>query len=73
MNWLALLAALICAVVALAYALPMLAIGLAMRFVHRRTGISPPLPMLAFLRLPWTPVLLWGAAAILFAVIAFGG
>ncbi len=73
MNWLAFAAAVVCAVVALVYALPMIAVALMMRFVRRRTGIAPPLPMLAFLRVPWTPVLLWGAAALIFAFIAFGG
>jgi hypothetical protein len=73
MNWLALFAAVVCAVVALVYALPMIAGGLMMRFVRRRTKLAPPLPILAFLRVPWTPVLLWGAAALIFAFIAFGG
>jgi hypothetical protein len=73
MNWLALLAAFICAIVALVYAVPMLALGVIMRFVRRRTGINPPLAMLAFIRLPWTPVLLWGGAALIFAYIALDG
>jgi hypothetical protein len=51
----------------------MLALGVIMRFVRRRTGINPPLTMLAFIRLPWTPVLLWGGAALIFAYIALDG
>lgn len=73
MNWLALLAALVCIVVAVVYALPMLLVAFAARFVKRRTGLPVPLPVLAVLRLRWTPVLLWGGAGLLFAYIAFNG
>lgn len=73
MNWLALFAALVCAVVALVYAVPMLAVGVILRLLRRKTGIRPPLTMLAFLRLPWTPVLLWGGGALILAYMAFNG
>lgn len=73
MNWLALLAAFICAIVAIAYALPMLLVAFVARFLRRRTGVPIPLAVMAVLRLRWTPVLLWAGAAILFAYVAFNG
>lgn len=73
MNWLAVIAAVICALIALAYALPSLALAAVMRIFTRRTGIRIPLGLVGFIRLPWAPVLLWGTASLIFIWIAIGG
>jgi hypothetical protein len=73
MNWLALVAAIVCALIALVYAVPSLALAALIRFVGRRTGIRVPLGLLSFIRLPWGPVLLWGSAALIFGWIAISG
>jgi hypothetical protein len=72
-NWFALIAAVICALIALAYAVPSLALAAVMRVFTRRTGIRVPLGLVGFIRLPWAPVLLWGTASLIFIWIAFGG
>ena len=73
MNVLALIAAIVCAIVALFYALPMIAVGLLVRFLGRRFGIRPPIFALAMLRVRWVPVLVWAGASLLFFVVAFTG
>lgn len=73
MNILALVAAIVCAVVALFYALPMIAVAIVVRFLGRRFGIRPPVFALAILRVRWVPVLLWGGASILLFIVAFTG
>jgi hypothetical protein len=73
MNWFALIAAFACALIALAYAVPSLALAAVMRVFTRRTGLRLPVGLIGFIRLPWAPVLLWGTAALIFTWIAFGG
>lgn len=73
MNWFALLAAFICALIALVYAVPSLALAAVMRIFTRRTGVRVPLGLIGFMRLPWAPVLLWGSAALIFLWLAFRG
>jgi hypothetical protein len=76
-NWLAFTLAVLCALIALAYALPALAVSALLSIVSRslvrRTGIRLPLSVLGFVRLPWTPVALWGSAALIFGWIAISG
>jgi len=72
-NLLAFIAAIVCAVVALFYALPMIAVAVLTRFLGRRFGIRTPLFAVALLRLRWMPVLLWGGASLLLFILAFTG
>jgi uncharacterized BrkB/YihY/UPF0761 family membrane protein len=69
---LAFLAAVVCALVALVYALPMVVASAIIRFVRRRWGLNPPpFLLLAAFRLRWTPVLVWGGLSLLFFWLAF--
>jgi hypothetical protein len=70
-NLLAFIVGVICLVVAVVHAVPVIVVGLAVRALSRRVGLPPMLLAAVATRLRWAPVLAWGAAALLCFVLAF--
>ena len=71
MNLLAFIAGVVCLLVAVIYAVPVILLGMAAMALSRRVGVPPLVVAAVATRLRWAPVFAWGAAALLCFVLAF--